>query len=270
MLDNFEQVAGGRGAGGLLTACPDLVILVTSRALLHLAASNASRCPAGAAGARHGGDAASGELRDRRRRVGGGAALRRARPGGRPGLRADADNAAAIAAICRRLDGLPLAIELAAARIAHALPSELLARLDAALPLLTDGPRDAPHRLRTMRAGHRLELRPARPDEQAALPPPGRLRRRLHARGGGGGCGCRQANRRRAPTSIASLVDKSLLQQEREPGRDEPRYAMLETMREFGLEQLAASGEEAATREAHAAHYLALAEAAATRRGRRR
>ncbi len=170
------------------------------------------------------------------------------------------DNASAVAAICRRLDGLPLAIELAAARIKVLPLPTLLRRLERRLPLLTGGVRDGPARQQTMRDAIAWSYDLLAPDEEV-------LFRRLAVFVGGftlaaaeavAGCpgdlGCDVVDR------IAVLADKSLLRQE--TGRDgEPRYRMLETVREFALEQLAASGEAPAIRDAHAAWCLALASA---------
>ena len=193
-----------------------------------------------------------------------------------------------MAAICRRLDGLPLAIELAAARIGHLTPAALLARLARRLPLLTGGPRDAPPRLRTMRDAiawsyDLLDARGAGP-----LPPPRRLRRRLHPGGGRGGSESRsrgvEESRRSAirlldsstPDSsttldrLGSLIDHSLVRQEEGPAGQGggSRFGMLETIREFGLEQLAASGEEPRARDTHAAFFAGLVAQAATALGR--
>ena len=172
-------------------------------------------------------------------------------------------NAPTVAAICARVDGLPLAIELAAVRIAHHSPKELLARLDTRLPTLTGGPRDAPDRHRTMRAAIAWSYDLLDAGEQA-------LFRRLAVFVGGFtqdaavAVAGAKTNATLSPTVLDlldSLVDKSLVV----PGGDvagEPRYAMLETIREFGLEQLAASAEAEATRRRHAEFFRALAEEA--------
>jgi predicted ATPase len=172
-----------------------------------------------------------------------------------------AENAAVVEAICRRLDGLPLAIELAAARVKVLPPKALLTRLEQRLPLLTGGGRDLPARQQTMRDTIAWSHDLLTPEEQL-------LFRRLAVFVGGftlaaAGAVASDADH---PTldpfeGLASLLDKSVLRQE--PGADdEPRFAMLETVREFALEQLAASGEEATVRARHAAWCLAVAEAA--------
>ena len=168
---------------------------------------------------------------------------------------------ASVAEVCRRLDGLPLAIELAAARIKVLSPEALLARLTNRLSVLTAGSGDRPERLRTMRAtvawSHDLLEAP----EQT-------LFRRLAVFAGGFSLEMAETVVVAAGETgidlldgVASLVDKSLLRRIETPG-DEPRFAMLETVREYGLERLDASGEAAATEEAHGAVFLALAEQA--------
>ena len=171
-------------------------------------------------------------------------------------------NAPAVAEICYRLDGLPLAIELAAARIKVLPPQALLKRLEQRLPLLTGGARTLPARQQTMRDAIAWSHDLLTAEEQT-------LFRRLAVFPGG--CTIDAAEAVADPdgaldvfSGIASLVDKSLLRQE-EGAEGEPRFRMLETVREYGLEQLEASGEGDATRNRLATWCLALAEAGGAR-----
>ena len=168
-------------------------------------------------------------------------------------------NAPAVAEICYRLDGLPLAIELAASRIKFLPPQALLKRLDQRLPLLTGGARTLPARQQTMRNtiawGHDL----LSDDEQTIF-------RRLAVFPAG--CTLEAAeliaghdDALDVLLGVSSLVDKSLLRLEE--AEDEPRFRMLEIVREFGLECLKASGEEGIMRDRHAAWCVDLAECAA-------
>ncbi len=178
-----------------------------------------------------------------------------------PGFAPSGDEAVAVAAICRRLDGLPLAIELAAARSVFLSPTELMARLAHRLPLLIDGPDDLPERHRTLRATL------AWSDE--LLPDAARaVFRQLAVFAGGctlaaaeAVCALTDAGAPAVLDMVGVLVDHSLALAVREQGR-ETRYAFLETVREFALTQLAQRGEREAALARHARYYLALAEAA--------
>jgi non-specific serine/threonine protein kinase len=174
---------------------------------------------------------------------------------------------ATVAEICDRLDGLPLAIELAAARMRLLTPSALFARLDQRLPILTGGGRDQPTRLRSVRDAIAWSHDLMSSEERV-------LFRRLAVFAGGFTLEAAQAVaavRDEAEIDvlegISSLVDQSLVQPvARTAGAtnaENPRFDMLETIREFGLEQLAASGDEEAIRAAHATHFLGLAETVA-------
>ncbi|HEY8284794.1 MAG TPA: helix-turn-helix domain-containing protein [Chloroflexota bacterium] len=256
VLDNFEHVKDAAPEViALLEACPALTVLVTSRAGLRvrgeqqyrvdpLALPDLSRLPTG-------------------RDLSGVAAIQlfieRARSAAPDFSLTDA-NAAAVAAICRRLDGLPLALELAAARMKLLGPTALLARLDPVLPLLIGGTQDLPARQKTLRATIAWSYELLDQHEQYVF-------RRLAVFAGG--CTLEAAEAVCQPPSgaaeagdivdlLGQLLDKSLLV--REEQRDEVRVGMLETMSAFARERLAASEEEAAARALHAEYYLALAE----------
>ncbi len=167
------------------------------------------------------------------------------------------DNGPTVAAICTRLDGLPLAIELAAARIKLLSPSDMLARLECSLKLLTGGARDLPTRQQTLRGTVDWSYSLLNAAEQTLL-------RRLSVFRGGctlegveSVCDTRGDLGLDVLDGMDSMVDKSLVQQV--PGT-ETRFTLLSTIREYALERLAASDDEPATRRAHAAYYLVLAE----------
>lgn len=257
VLDNFEHVAQAAPVvTELLTNCPHLKVLATSRQALHLSGEQEFPVP-------------PLELPDMERIPETGELLKspavalfvaRARAV-KPDFRLTGESAEAVAGICHRLDGLPLAIELAAARIRLLLPRALLARLDRRLPLLTGGALDLPERQQTLR--NTIDWSHDLLDEEER-----RLFRRLSVFVGGCTLEAAEAvcNAIEDPPGdtldgLTSLIDKSLLRQEEGVG-GESRFAMLETIREHALEQLAASEEAEEIQNAHTTHYLALAEEA--------
>jgi predicted ATPase len=169
------------------------------------------------------------------------------------------ENAPTVAAICSRLDGLPLAIELAAARIKLLSPSAMLARLESRLSLLTGGARDLPTRQQTLRNTVEWSYGLLNDAEQTLL-------RRFSVFTGGctleaveAVCDTKGDLGLDVLDGMASLVDKSLAQQVEQVDK-EARFIMLSAIREYALERLAESNDESATRRAHAAYYLVLAE----------
>jgi predicted ATPase/class 3 adenylate cyclase/DNA-binding CsgD family transcriptional regulator len=257
LLDNFEQVLGAaRQVADLLSACPSLKVLVTSRERLHVRAEHEYAVPPLALP--HPDHLP--ELAALAQSEAVALFLERARAT-RPDFQLAPANARAITEICTRLDGLPLAIELAAARIKLLSPQALLARLGQRLTVLTSGARDAPVRHQTLRDTIAWSYDLLNAQEQ-------RLFRRLAVFVGG----CTLEAVESVSTAfddaeadvlerMASLLDKSLLQRSEQDG-NELRFAMLETLREYGLEMLASAGEAQATHKAHAAYYLTLAEQA--------
>jgi predicted ATPase len=257
VLDNCEHVLPGVAPllSELLAGCPALQVLATSRAPLHLRGEHELPVPplplpaAGDHGANCLGQIDAVALFVQRARA------------VEPTFALTEANAAAVADVCRRLDGLPLAIELAAARCKVLSPAALLARLSGRLQVLTGGPRDAPARQRTIRDTIAWSHNLLSPEDQA-------LFRRLAVFASGFDLEAAEAvawtlgeKAGDVLERIASLVDQSLLRREERPDGT-VRFGMLETVHEYAAERLAASGEEAAARDAHAAHFLALAEAA--------
>jgi non-specific serine/threonine protein kinase len=273
VVDNFEHVlAAAAVISDLLTTCPRLRILVTSRVLLRVAGEHTIPLPplslpdprAASSFAELVGAEAIRLFAERAQAV-------------VPTFALTATTAPQVAEICRRLDGLPLAIELAASRVRHLPLPVLRDRLEQRLPVLTGGGRDQPSRLQTMRnaiawshdllaedertlfrrlagfvdgfsleaaeyvGGEAARRRGGKDDSSPSLPP----------------C-CLAASPPSVLDGLGSLVDMSLVQLE--AGEDEPRYGMLETIREFAGEQLVASDEFAAVADAHADWCLALAE----------
>jgi predicted ATPase/DNA-binding CsgD family transcriptional regulator len=257
LLDNFEHVIeASPELTELLEACPDLQILVTSREVLRLRAEHQfSVPPLALPDPRHLSDEQSLAHIPAVNLF-----VQRARA-----ITSDfdltTDNAVTIAEICLRLDGLPLAIELAAAHVKMLAPKTLLARLDHRLNVLTGGARDLPLRQRTLSNTLAWSYELLTTQEQ-------RLFRLLSIFAGG----CTLEAIEVVFTAlddegdnvlegVASLLDKSLLQH-MEQRQGEERLMMLETLREYGLEALAANEEVETIRQAHAAYYLGLAEQA--------
>jgi predicted ATPase/DNA-binding CsgD family transcriptional regulator len=263
MLDNFEQVVdAARLIGEVLAAAPRLKALVTSRERLHLSGEHEYAVPPLLLPDPH-------QLPPLDRLVEYAAVqlfIAQAQA-----VKADFvvtnENAPAIAAICQRLDGLPLAIELAAARVKLLPPQALLARLDQRFKVLTGGARDVPARQQTMRTTIDWSYHLLDEGQQ-----------RLFARLGVfvGGCTLEAAEAVCNPDGdlpldvfdgLAALLDKSLLKQQAAAaptGETEPRFVMLETIRAYALERLEQSGEANTIRHRHAECFLALAETAET------
>ncbi|HUG16206.1 MAG TPA: LuxR C-terminal-related transcriptional regulator, partial [Thermomicrobiales bacterium] len=251
VLDNFEQVVDAAPlVADLLRACPSLTALVTSRVSLKVSGDQELivqplMLPSPAS------PASTEQLLEYEAIA---LFAQRARES-RIDFEVTADNGQTVAEICRRLDGLPLAIELAAARVKLLPPSSLLERLDRRLPLLTGGPRDAPARQQTMRAAIAWSYDLLFPDEQ-------RLFRQLSVFAGGWTLEAAEAvcgSDLDALAGLDALVNHSLVRQREQPD-ESGRFEMLATIREFGQETLAAAGEADETRDRHAACYLAWAE----------
>jgi predicted ATPase/transcriptional regulator with XRE-family HTH domain len=259
LLDNFERLLPAASQmANLLARCPQLNILVTSRAMLHiqgeymfpvppLALPDLESLPAPESLAQYPAVALF---------------VQRAQEA-KPGFQLHTFNARSIAEICVRLDGLPLSLELAAARSKVLSPQELLARLSHRLEVLTGGPQDLPERQQTLRNTILWSYQLLDSQEQ-------RLFRRLSVFSGG--CTlqaveamCVALDGSESAGSILenviSLLDKSLMQAMQQEGK-QSRLFMLETIREYGLETLVSSGEFEMIRQAHATYYLQVAEEA--------
>jgi predicted ATPase len=257
VMDNFEHLLGGAHlVVDLLVRCPGVRVLATSRRMLRV----------------HGEQTFPVQplhvplaLQATPETAAAWPALvlfvQRARAA-QPAFQLTSENVGTIQAICQRLDGLPLALELAAARLAVLTPAALLTRLQQRIPVLTRGPRDAPTRQRALRDAIAWSHDLLAEDEQ-------RLFRRLSVFAGGWTLAAAEqvcvlrpdqanahAERNRAAQSVleslAVLVEHSLVQS-MDDAVAEPRFAMLETIREFALAQLEASGEADSVRERHAA-----------------
>jgi predicted ATPase len=228
LLDNFEQLLdAATDLAELLRHAPSLQALVTSRSRLHLGGEREYPVPPLAA------DDAVALFAER---------VRAERPGFEPDEHVDE--------ICRRLDNLPLAVELAAARTKVLVPAQLLERLEQRLPLLSGGARDAPERQRTLRATIDWSYDLLGDEER-------RLFRRLAVFAGGFDLEAAEDVCGADLDTLGSLLDKSLLRQ-----AADGRFFMLETIREYAAERLREDAESDALRRRHAEHTLQVAEAA--------
>lgn len=177
----------------------------------------------------------------------------------KPDFKVTTDNAAVVAEICSRVDGLPLAIELAAARVKMLPLAQILARLESRLQLLTTGARDLPERQQTLRNAIDWSYDLLNDAEQKLFRRLGVFRRGCTLEGAEAVCNTQNDLGDEIFDLMSSLVDKSLIQQGHDDS-EEPGFGMLETIREYSLERLDDSGENAATQRAHAAYCLVLAE----------
>lgn len=257
LLDNFEQLLpAARDVVEVLRACPSLRVLVTSRAALRVSGERELPIAPLATPERATVQSASAAARYAAVQL----FVERA-VSSSPGFTLTDANAEVVAEICRQLDGLPLALELAAARVKVLPPQSLLDRLTNRLRTLTSGARDLPARQQTLRDTIAWSYELLAPAEQV-------LFRRLAVFVGGctldtaeAVCNVGNDIDLDIVEGLASLVEHSMLRRVEGSG-GEPRFVMLETIREYGVEQLAASGEEAMLREAHARAFVQLAEEA--------
>jgi non-specific serine/threonine protein kinase len=248
VLDNFEHLLPAASVvKQLLEACPALVILVTSRAPLHLAGEHDLPVQPLAL------PEATEDLTALAETASVALFLERARHA-RPNFTLTAANAQAIASICRSLDGIPLAIELAAARIKILSAEQISERLTDRFRLLTCGDPDAPARHRTLRAALDWSFHLLAEPERALL-------RRISVFAGGASIEAVEHVCASDPMdSLAHLIDQSLVLVSEHAGA--ARYRLLETVRQYAQERLREAGEEPALRNQHAAWFLNLAEQA--------
>lgn len=262
LLDNFEHLLGAASVvAEILAACPSLTVLVTSRTTLHLRGEHLfTVAPLAIPTAEEAASSIEALAQVDAVRCFCQTAHRI-----RPDLTLTSENAPIIAAICRRLDGLPLALELAASRLSLLSLQELSTRLGNALSLLADGPSDLPPHQRTLRTTLAWSYQLLDMPTQAVL-------RRCAVFMGGCTLDAAEAvcaaddgpEANGVLNSLGLLVHQHLLQREEVPNEQNPangviRLNMLETIREYALEQLNVSGETASACKAHAEYYLHLA-----------
>jgi predicted ATPase len=263
VLDNFEQVVGAAElVAGLLAGAPGVVALVTSRTVLHLSGEHEFPVPTLPVP-----ETGVGRDADDLQQYASVRLFTERAHGAAAGFELTSANAAAVAEICRRLDGLPLAIELAAARVRLLPPQALLARLDDRMGLLTGGPRDLPERQRTLRNTLAWSFDLLSPAEQALYARLGVFAGTFDLPAVEAVAGDAAAAAPADPgqpgqviDTLGALVDASLVQPQTRSG--EPRFRLLETIREYALECLGDGRDWREAHDAHAAYFLALAEPA--------
>jgi predicted ATPase/class 3 adenylate cyclase len=257
VLDNFEQVIeAATVVSALLAGAPKVTVLVTSRGPLRVRGEQEFQVPPLDLP-----DPLARPSPEEVTRYEAVALFAQRAAAVDPAFVVDEDNVAAVVEICRRLDGLPLAIELAASRIRLLSPAAMLARFDHALPLLEAGPRDAPDRQRTLRGAIAWSYDLLPPDIATVF-------RRMCVFSGSFDLDAvskvctPQALGVDSLAAMETLVDAGLARGRSSPV-PEPRFDLLQTVREFGVERLTEEGEEPDLRRRHAGYFLDLAEAAA-------
>jgi predicted ATPase/DNA-binding SARP family transcriptional activator len=259
VLDNLEQVAAAAAdLAALLASCPGLALLTTSRMRLRLRGEHEYPvAPLALPPVTATGQVTPSAIEQTPAVA---LFLNRAREA-RPGFTLTPENLEAVVAVCRRLDGLPLAIELAAARVRVLAPNQLLPRLEHSLDVLGTTARDVPAHQRTLRDTLAWSHELLTPGEQSFF-------RRLSVFVGGWTLEAAEAVASAAGDepatleTLARLIDQSLVTMRGDVDDDESRFTMLETIREFATEQLAASGEAELVERAFAEFLIARAEAA--------
>jgi predicted ATPase len=261
VLDNFEQVTEAAPlVADLLGAAPAVVALVTSRMVLRIRGEHEFAVPTLPVPQSTAGGDTAGLLQY----ASVGLFVERARAAA-PGFELTSENAEAVAEICRRLDGLPLAIELAAARVKLLPPQALLSRLGHRLSLLTGGARDLPERQRTLRSTLDWSFGLLSAGEQTLFARLGVFAGTFSLSAvetvGGGADDVPPADPDgggQVIDTLGSLVDNSLVRMETRGG--EPRFRLLETIREYALERLREGADWLQAHDRHAGYFLALAE----------
>jgi predicted ATPase len=262
LLDNCEHLVEpvARLAEALLSRCPNLTVLATSREPLRIPGEVTWRVPSLSLPRLVPGALAEESLAAESVRLFATRAVQAV-----PGFELDGDNVDAVAALCHRLDGMPLAIELAAARVSILTPAQIVERLDDSLDLLSAGARTAMTRQQTLRATLAWSFELLESGEQVLL-------RRLAVFAGSFGLeaaedvGAEDPLRRSEVVAVLGrLIDKSLVHVEE--GSEDRRYRLLETVRQYALERLGEAGERSALQRRHRDWYLALAESDPTPAG---